>query len=364
MSTSSRQRTPWWARLGIAAGALLLIPTTATLAAGHAVVHAAGAGATGSHAGAFAGPLNVLLVGIDPRGSHTAPLADTIIVAHLPADRQRAYLFSLPRDLVVQIPAFPENGTPTQRAKINAAMALGSRRADGTYDPAQGYRLLAQTVSDVTGIHHLDAGAIVNFGGFTKMVRALGGVKMPIDQDVVSEHRKPDGTPRDRLPECQGHHGCLRPYTGAQKTYPKSSSPVRLRPWEALDYLRQRYGLPGSDYDRQRHQRQFVEALAERVMHREVPTDPQKLLGVLQAIGSSLTFTGSSYNIFQWAAELRHLDIDRITSITLPGFALFEDGRYRGEQLPGTTAAFFAAVAQDRVAPFLIDHPGIVTVDD
>ncbi|MEU4420822.1 LCP family protein [Actinoplanes sp. NPDC024001] len=345
---SRSAKTPLWARLAVTLGCLLLLLPALVARAGHA----------GSRA-EIDGPLNMLLVGIDPRGSHTIPLADTIVVAHVPADRSRVYLFSLPRDLVVQIPAFAASGSPAQRAKINAAMALGSRTGPASFSPAQGFQLLSQTVREVTGIPKFDAGAIINFGGFTKLVAAMGGVKMVIDQDVASEHRKPDGSPRDRLPECQGHHRCLRPYTGEQKIYHRSDKPVRLSAWEALDYVRQRYGLPRSDYDRQRHQRQFLTAVAKRVSR-----DPAELPRLVAAVGDSLTLVDGGHSLTAWAGELQGLRARHVTAIDLPGSALFENGRYLGEQYPDGVRQFFAAVVEDRVARFLLDHPGHVNIDE
>jgi len=345
------RRAPLWARLAVAVGSLLLVPAGGALA-----VTATAPARTLT----LNGPLNLLLVGIDPRGAHIRPLADTIIVAHIPADRQGVYLFSLPRDLVVRIPAFPKSGSPAQRAKINAAMALGSRLPGGLrFDPARGYELLDRTVRDVTGIMRFDAGAVLDFPGFRKLITAMGGVSLAIDQTVVSEHHQPDGRTRDRLPHCQGDNKCLRPYTGPQKTYPKSTVPVRLSAWEALDYARQRYGLPRSDHDRQRHQRQLVKALARQVT-RDVAADPARLPRVFGAVGSSLTFTGGGYHSLDWAVALKNLNLTRLTSVTLPGGPLFENGRYQGEKLAPKARAFFAAVRSDRVAPFLLDHPTFV----
>jgi hypothetical protein len=51
-------------------------------------------------------PLNLLLLGSDPY-SEAEPgktRSDTVTLVHLPADRQRVYLISLPRDLGVTIP--------------------------------------------------------------------------------------------------------------------------------------------------------------------------------------------------------------------------------------------------------------------
>ena len=342
------RRAPLWARLGIAVGSVLLIAAGVT---GTVPVIAAP-----DRALTLNGPLNLLLIGIDPRGAHIKPLADTIIVAHIPADRQGVYLFSLPRDLVVRIPAFPKSGSPAQRTKINAAMALGSRLPGGLrFDPARGLELLDQTVRKVTGIRTFDAGAVLDFPGFRKLITAMGGVSLAIDQTVVSEHHQPDGRPRDRLPRCQGDNRCLRPYTGPQKIYRKSNVPVRLTGWEALDYARQRYGLPRVDYDRQRHQRQLIKALA-----RQITADPTRLPRVFSAVGGSLTFTGGGYRPLDWAVALKSLGLANPTSVTLPGGPLFENGRYLGEKLTPTAGAFFAAVRSDRVARFLLDHPTFV----
>ncbi|GLW28023.1 LCP family protein [Actinoplanes regularis] len=346
---------PRWARFGVALGCLLTVPAGGALVAGTAV---AGVSLPGIPAVA-PGPLNILLVGIDPRDTHTAPLADSIIVAHVPADRSGTVLFSIPRDLVVRIPAFPKSGSGAQRTKINAAMALGSRIGERSYSVAQGFELLAQTVGNVTGIGRFDAGAVLNFGGFRKLVDAMGGISVVVDQNVVSEHRKPDGEPRDRLPQCPGHDNCHRPYVGVQKSYPKSTGPVHFRGWEALDYTRQRYGLPRSDYDRQRHQRQFVQALAKK-MKRKILTEPGRLVQVTMEVGRSLTFIGNGRDLAGWSQLLRILRIREMISVGLPGHALFENGLYRGEQLPATVSPFFAAVVQDRVKPFLVANPGVV----
>jgi anionic cell wall polymer biosynthesis LytR-Cps2A-Psr (LCP) family protein len=359
---------PLWARLGVALGSLLMVPAGGALVTGQAgevlpESRLAGGTTAGSGIGAeIRGPLNILIAGIDPRNTRTAPLADAIMVAHIPADRNGGFLFSIPRDLVVQIPAFAKSGSGTQRAKINAAMALGSRIGERRYSAAQGFELLARTVGNVTGIRRFDAGAVINFGGFTKLVDAMDGISVPVDQDVVSEHRKPDGTPRDRLRQCPGHDNCHRPYVGVQKKYPKSDKPVHFTGWEALDYVRQRYGLPRSDYDRQRHQRQFVKALAKK-MKRKIVGDPGKLLRVTGTLGDSLTIIGGGHSLIAWAQALKTLRIKDMTSVGLPGFALFEGGLYRGEQLPATVRPFFAAVAQDKVAPFILAHPGMVNID-
>ncbi|MEU4426151.1 LCP family protein [Actinoplanes sp. NPDC024001] len=372
MAETAKRRAPLWARLCLAGGCVVLVASGGTAVTGQALISKyTGAVTDNSLLDAQAaeaapktnlqkGALNILLVGIDPRDAKTPPLSDSIIVAHIPADRSRAYLFSMPRDLYVEIPEFPAANVRTHHAKINAAMALGSQAGNGKIKVSQGFQLLSKTVSNRTGIKKFDAGAIINFGGFKKIVEAMGGVNMIIDQDVKSEHLKPDGSPRDRLSQCQGHHRCSRPYTGPQKVYKKSSKPVHLEAWEALDYVRQRYGLPRTDYDRQRHQQQFIKAIAKQAMSKDIVTDPGKLTKVMGAAGDSLTFAGGDHSILDWALELRDLNVDDMVTVDLPGGGLGTGGDYKGEQFDESVEGFFDAVQKDEVGEFLLDHPDFV----
>ena len=149
------------------------------------------------------GPLNLLLVGVDTRVSVPGwePHADAVLVLHVTPELDRAYLFSLPRDLVVDIPAFPKSGYPGGRTKLTHAMSYGSRVPGDKAHPstAQGYELLRSTVSRYTGLR-IDAGAVITFGGFDKLVDTLGGVDLYVDQRVASMHRRPDGRYRDSGP--------------------------------------------------------------------------------------------------------------------------------------------------------------------
>lgn len=300
------------------------------------------------------GPLNILLVGIDPRNDSTAPLSDSIIVAHIPKGLKQAYLFSIPRDLRVEIPPFAKTGFRGGTSKINAAMSYGSSVGNGKHDVAQGFDLLAKTVSKLTGIKKFDAGAIINFNGFKEIVDAMGGVTMTIDQDVKSEHLQPNGKPRARRPEC-ANNKCEHPYIGPQAQYKKGT--YHLKGWQALDYVRQRYGLPRSDYDRQRHQQQFIKAMAEQALSKNVVTNPIKLDKVARAAGDALIFDGNGHSVVDWGLALKNLRSDDMTLVKLPGHSLIENGRYLGETLEPSAADFFASVNNDAIPSFLIDNP-------
>ena len=300
------------------------------------------------------GPLNILMVGIDPRTDEQTPLSDSIIVVHVPAEMDQAYLFSIPRDLVVDIPPFAKTGFRGGRSKINAAMGYGSAIGNGKHDPAQGFDLLAKTVQQLTGIRRFDAGAILNFGGFKKIVDAMGGVTMKVDQNVKSEHLQPGGKPRPRYARC-ADNTCDHPYYGPQATYKKGT--YHLEGWQALDYVRQRYGLPHGDYDRQRHQQQFVKAMAAQALSKNVVTNPGKLDKVLKAAGDALIFDGKGHSVVDWGFALRNIRSDNMTLIKLPGTSIYNGKAYQGEGLEDSAPEFFASLGNGQLGTFLFQHP-------
>ncbi len=121
---------------------------------------------------------NILIVGSDSRedlpegfenfGDFAGERTDVIMIAHV-VPGQNGQLLSLPRDLKV---AIPENGTN----RINAAFVFG------------GPDLLVRTIQDNFGIpiHHY---VEIDFGGFARVVDALGGVTKTFDnpaRDVKS----------------------------------------------------------------------------------------------------------------------------------------------------------------------------------
>ncbi|MGA5301342.1 LCP family protein [Nucisporomicrobium flavum] len=296
------------------------------------------------------GPLDLLLIGVDTRVSipDWQPHADAIMLLHVDEGLKSGYLYSLPRDLRVDIPAYAKNGYGGGRHKLTEAMSYGSELA-GT-DKANvfnGYELLSRTIAGYTGIKKFDAGAILTFNGLSKLTDALGGVTMTIDQKVVSHHRKPDGTAR---PLRAGGGD----YVGPQATYLPGTR--TLVGWQAIDYARQRYGLPNGDYDRQRHQRQLVKALLTKAETAGLATDQAKLRSVLGALGDTLVTSGSRTPL-EYAYALRDLKPSGLTLVSLPGSSVFSGGGYIGEQLTSTGRGFVRAVAAGNPQAYLAKHP-------
>lgn len=213
------------------------------------------------------GALNYLLIGSDHRpGANAADQrSDTILIVHVPAGMRQAYLISVPRDLLVAVPAAP--GWPGGQDKVNAAYEHGGGGEGGA-------RLLSATLTRLTGVR-FDGAALVDFSGFTRVIDQLGGIRMCVDTPVRSIHT---GTRFE--PGCQQMDGA-----------------------RTLDYVRQRYDLPNGDYDRQRHQQQMLRAVLDRAGETHLRGDPVKLDRVLRAVGGALTVDTNGVPWTNWCSR-------------------------------------------------------------
>lgn len=295
------------------------------------------------------GPLNLLLVGVDTRVSQPGwePHADAVLVMHITKKLDQAYVFSLPRDLLVSVPPFPRAGFAGRTTKLTHAMSYGSRVPGRRLSPstAQGFQLLSATVSRYTGIRRFDAGAVLTFSGFDNLVDALGGIDLYVDQRVASIHRQPDG--RHRSPGPGG-------YVGPQMVYLPGQH--HLNGWQALDYARQRY-IAGGDYARQRHQQQLIKAIVRAVLSQKLARDQARIERVVRALGQTLTFQGGGRRVVDFAYALSRLRPEAINLVGLPGHSVISGSTYRGERLDWIGRQFIAALRADRGAAFLAAHP-------
>lgn len=179
--------------------------------------------------------LNFLLLGSDSREvGQERGRSDTLMLAHLPADRSELYLISFPRDIYVSIPGEGKN-------KINHAYSAG------------GSPLTVRTVENLlkTKVDHV---ALVDFQSFTSLVGALGGVTID--------------NPYEACDTSQGV--CWQ--AGEQ----------RLTEEKALQYVRWRYGLPNGDVTRTLNQQRVVKAILKEALAGGGLTDLPKLTGLLE----------------------------------------------------------------------------------
>lgn len=373
----ARRRTPRWAVLCAVFGGLLMLGTGSVLVAAEVVLNRiSGAIPQGDLFGEeeqgetygedIKGPLNILLAGIDTRRSKPdeTPRADAIVVVHVNASLDHAYLISIPRDALVDIPADPAAGYLGGRDRINSAMFHGANPQPGEDGPNvdRGFALLAKTVSNLTGIEYFDAGVWMRFEGFRDIVDALGGVSVRLDERIVSEHRKPDGTHREPCGfEC---------YSGPQMVYEPGSPPCgdarpdgsfecELEGWQALDVVRQRKTLEDGDYGRQENQQKVFRAMMDQAISRDMVTNPLALDRVVQAAGNYMKFDGRGNDPIDFAFALRNLRSSSMTMIGLTGTGVGTGSAYQGEELDPETYELFDAMVRGQLEAFLAEHPDL-----
>jgi LCP family protein required for cell wall assembly len=355
-----KRRDPLWARLLVMFGALLMLLSGGAIVGGKVLLYEAtsgvekapllgGAGAAQGEK-ALKGPLNILMVGIDERPTSIDLVrADSIIILHIPEDRKGAYLFSIPRDTYVEIPPYSKTNFKGSREKINSAFAHGWANNGGREG---GFELLALTVQRITGLR-FNAGAIVDFSGFEKIVNALGGVDMCVDtkEPVRSEH-----VGFDR----KGKY--LHPRDGGKPMVYNPGECREFAGWEALDYVRQRKSLVDGDYGRQRHQQQFIKALAKRAKDQGVGSNPKKLIDIIKAAGKTLTVDLRGASVENWLFTVRGLADSDVVMLKANGGEFYNVpcGGESCEGLTDETIDMFRSMSDDTVGDFVLNHPEFI----
>lgn len=233
--------------------------------------------------------VNVLLLGSDTRNGLGADIddirgqrADTIMLAHIPADRSGVQVISFMRDNWVDIPG------GYGKHKLNAALAFG------------GVPLLVQTIEGITDVR-IDHVVITDFGGFKGLTEALDGV-----------------TVNNSIPfRAQG-------ITFAQ-------GPIELRGAAALAYVRERYSFRDGDYQRVRNQQAFLKGVIDRLLSAETLTDPGRIAASVDAMAPYLMVDErlDAGTVGSLALSLRDVRSGDVLFLTAPtkGVGTSDDGQ-------------------------------------
>ncbi|NUT38072.1 MAG: LCP family protein, partial [Hamadaea sp.] len=303
------------------------------------------------------GAIDMLLLGLDTRTgwNETGQLsrADTIVVLHISASRDQAYLISIPRDTVARIPADEEMEFRGATTRINSAYAYGSAQGRGW---SGGARLTAAAVTELTGLE-FDGVAVIDFSGFKRVVEALGRVRMCVERDTWSSHYSIGD---EGAPVYDSGRDGSRP---GPKPWIHQAGCRAMEGWEALDFARQRYGLPNGDYDRQKHQQQLLRAMAGRATSAGVLTSPKRVAEVLAAAGQSLKLDTRGVPVADFLFGLKSLAAADLVAIKTNGGTFASAGKGGGETITYATQKMFAAASKDRLGQFLMEHPEFIATD-
>ncbi|OOC04168.1 LCP family protein [Amycolatopsis azurea] len=262
------------------------------------------------------GDENFLMVGSDSRDGASAEdgvgdtegtpgaRSDTVMIAHVPADRQRVVMVSFPRDLEISRPeckrwdpatsSYSDQVSPAQKiTKLNTAYAVG------------GPQCVTKVIQQITGMK-MNHFVGIDFNGFKAMVDAVQGVTVynekPIDDTTL---------------------GMVIPQAGE----------VRISGDQALNYVRARHvkGDPTSDYGRIKRQQAFLGALLKTVMSKDVILDTGKLSGFIDAFAKA-TF-GENLGINQMmtlAKSMKGMGSEKVKFLTVP---TTEEANKRGNEV-------------------------------
>jgi LCP family protein required for cell wall assembly len=229
-----------------------------------------------------AGPINILVAGVDVRsgltrrqqrelhvGHDISHNSDTLMLAHITADHSRVRVVSLPRDSWVDIPGHGMN-------KINAAFGIG------------GPRLTVRTVEQATGLTINDY-IQVNFLGFVKVIDALGGVNICLPFAVDDS------------------------YTGLRL----SAGPHHVDGVTALKFARDRHSFALSDLARIGDQQQLLSSLFSEVVSTGTLANPIRLGRFLSALSSAIK-VDRGFNVTELADDVRGLRPSDVSFTTVP----------------------------------------------
>ncbi|HYN95800.1 MAG TPA: LCP family protein, partial [Pilimelia sp.] len=358
------RKDPLWARLTVIFGAVLMLASGGVIVGSKLLIGRytenisqqnliGTAGRKDVPAGkALDGPINLLLLGVDERSRNPGDVrSDTIIILHIPASHDQAYLVSVPRDTYVDVPAFAKSGYPGGRSKITDAFHAGAQKGAGR---AGGAQLVAQIINRLTGVE-FDGAAIIDFGGFRRVIDALGGVTMCVDHEVKSQHMRVVDGEVMWLSQARER--------GGGKPVVHKEGCRRMEGWEALDYSRQRYGLPRGDYDRQRHQQQLIKAMAKEATRKGMITDLGKLDRVIKAAGGAFILDTGGVRIEDFVFTLKGVAANQLVLVKTNGGDFHSAGvqGQSAESLSPESLDMFAAVRDGTLAEWLLVHPNYVS---
>ena len=213
--------------------------------------------------------MNTLILGSDAgsvKGESGYSRSDVMLLVCLQERDKKAVVISIPRDTMVQIP-----GQGTQ--KINAAHAFSG--PSGAID----------AVKNLLGIdvHHYIS---MQFTGFEKIVNALGGIPIHLNQPINDPHS-------GYLP----------------------AGDLKLDGWQALVLVRSR-NMANGDLDRIQSQHTFMEALMTKAESMKSIWKANQLVNI---VASNCKMDYTAGQLIDLAKELQGFKPGNVQMITVPG---------------------------------------------
>ena len=254
------------------------------------------------------GRINILLLGAAGEHKPGGNLTDTVMVMSVDTENKKAALFSLPRDLYVQIP-------DTQSyAKINSLYPIGIKEN-------QGINLVKKSVEEITGIN-LDYYLVIDFEGFKKVIDQIGGINIISPRDIYDTS-----------------------YPGPNYSYETFSLPKGFHVLDgetALKYVRQRHGDPEGDFGRAKRQQQVIQAVKNKLFSIQTLFNVVALNNILDTLGESVKTDITFEDIDGFIKLSKEVDMQNITNVVADAWK--KDSLLKVSHVPTANAMMFILV--------------------
>ncbi len=283
-------------------------------------------------------PENILLIGSDTRadgngdntnsdGHEDTAQSDTLMIAHLAADRQHITVLSVPRDLQVAAPTCKRWEYPKSRKLSNEVEPVSGTtkwKITNAYSVG-GPACSVAAVQKLTGLR-IDRVVEIDFKGFKSMVDALGGIRMNICKPI-----------RDN------ELGLIVAQGGEQT----------IQGDQALSLVRARK-VPndgvGNDYGRIRRQQVVLSTMLRQITSAGTLLSPSKLDKFLHAfVDATYTDRVDVDTLINLAHQLGNLEPDKVTFYTLPAHT--STSNPDDQVMDPKADAVFAALLNDELLP-------------
>ncbi|WP_307314698.1 LCP family protein [Microbacterium sp. SORGH_AS_0421] len=246
------------------------------------------------------------------------------ILLHISEEPRKVTVVSFPRDLIFDAPA--------------CDTADGGRFGGGTLQINElytygGLSCVITAISDMSG-QQIQFGAMVTFGGVIEITNAIGGVEICLASDMRDANTGIDW----------------------------EAGPRTIQGLEALQFLRTRYGVGGSDLARVSNQQQYMSRLARKLVSEEVLSNPSTVLRLASTGLRNVTPTQSLTNpltLVQVASAVKDVPFEDIVFVQYPTVTARSDAN-RVEPDDAAAEVLWDALRENRS----IEVTGGVSVND
>jgi LCP family protein required for cell wall assembly len=238
------------------------------------------------------GRINILLLGIGGKGHPGQNLTDTIMLASLNIQTNQVALYSIPRDMYVRI------ANSTSQAKVNTIYQIGLDKTKN--NPVTGVNLVVKTVEELIA-QKINYYAILNFGGFEKIIDTLGGI------NIINERNIYD-------PSYPGPNYSYAPFKLEKGFH-------HLDGATALKYARERHNDPEGDFGRAKRQQQVLQSIKNKLFSAETFFNPIAINNLLDALENNIITNVTPAEIVLFLELAQKMDTQNINNVVLDAWS-------------------------------------------